>query len=322
MDPLESVDTEKDTTYVLMCEAFSRGHEVIHLPPSGISCRQNKVLFSGIHVEAHRNAEQPFQELQRLRLCGENFDAVLIRTDPPFNQDYLYVTLLADQLPRNTFVMNDPEGIRDINEKMGPLYFSDLIPQTAITQSVEELQNFQEEVGGAIVLKPIDGHGGKGIVLIQKDDVNRKAVMSAMTKGGTQKVLGQEFLEATYQGDKRIILLDGKPIGAMLRKAQPPNFINNLMAGGRAYPATITNEDRIICDRLRPFLQQRGLHLTGIDIIGGKLMELNVTSPTCVQEIDRFDNVCLEKTIIDFVERKVEEKAEAANLKSQAPNLK
>lgn len=308
MDPLETVNTEKDTTYVLMCEAFSRGHEVVYLPPGGIGYRQNKVVLRGLRVEAHRNPEHPFKVLRRDTLAGEDFDAILIRTDPPFNQEYLYITLLADHLPRNVFVMNHPAGIRDINEKMGSLYFPDLIPRTVITQCLEELDGFLEVIGAPIVVKPLDGHGGKGIVLIRKDDLNRRTLMSMMTKDGTQKVLAQEFLEAAYDGDKRIILLEGEPLGAILRKAQPPNYINNLMAGGKAYPATITKEDKKICDRLRPFLQERGLYLTGIDIIGGKLMEINVTSPTCVQEINRFNNVCLEKDIIDFVERKVSER--------------
>jgi len=302
MDPLESVRIDHDTTYVLIREAGRRGHEVHHVAPAGVGCLDGGATLAGRRVRTTDDPADPFEVGPGRVLAGADLDAVLIRTDPPFDADYLAVTLLLDLLPPRVFVLNRPSGLRDANEKLAALHFPDLGPRTWVGQDARGLDAFRESVGGAVVVKPLDGFGGAGVLLVTAADPNRPALLKGITRGGTVKAIAQEVVPGADRGDRRIILLDGEPLGAVLRLNTTGAFVHNLAAGGRALASPVTAADRALCARLAPWLRDRGLWLAGIDVVGGKLIEINVTSPTCVQEINHFDGVALERRIVDFIE--------------------
>ncbi len=307
MDPLETVRVDHDTTYLLMVEAHRRGHEVLHVASEGVAYGADGTILRGRRAQPTGDAARPFEIGPFENRTGQDLDAVLIRTDPPFDADYLAVTQLLDLLRPLVFVMNRPSGLRDANEKLAALHFPDLGPPTFISADPNQLDEFRRAVGGSIVLKPLLGHGGTGVLLVRPDDPNRLALLRAATGAGTTKALAQAVVPEAQGGDRRIILLDGEPLGAMLRRNDSGGFVHNLAAGGRALPSAVTEEDRVLCGRLAPWLRERGLWLAGIDLIAGRLIEINVTSPTCVQEINRFDGTALERPILDFLERKVAE---------------
>jgi len=304
MDPLESIRLDHDTTYVLMREADRRGHAVWHVAPEGVGALGGSAVLVGRRVRPTADPSRPFDVGALRRIDERGLDAVLIRTDPPFDADYLAVTLLLDLLPPRVFVMNRPAGLRDANEKLAAQHFPDLGPMTWVGQDLRALEEFREAAGGTVVVKPLDGFGGAGVLLVRAEDPNRSALLRAVTRGGTVKALAQEVVAGAEAGDRRIILLDGRPLGAVLRRNTTGAFAHNLAAGGEALASPLTPADRIMAERLAPWLRDRGLWLAGIDVVGGRLIEINVTSPTCVQEINRLDGVALEQAIVDFIEGK------------------
>lgn len=304
MDPLESIRIDHDTTYVLMREAVRRGHAVWHVAPAGVGCLDGRTVLVGRQFHATGDRARSFEVGPMLLLNVEGLDAVLVRTDPPFDADYLAVTQLLDLLPSRVFVMNRPSGLRDANEKLAALHFPDLGPKTWVGQNLHALDAFRESVGGSVVVKPLDGFGGAGVFLVRADDPNRSALLKAVTRGGTVKALAQEVVPGSEAGDRRIILLDGRPLGAVLRRNTTGAFAHNLAAGGEAIASPLTAADQALCERLAPWLRARGLWFAGIDVVGGRLIEINITSPTCLQEINRLDGVALEGPILDFVEER------------------
>jgi glutathione synthase len=275
---------------------------VYHVGPRGVRFRPHETCLRGVRLAG--DARYPFGDIdpESVELSGEDLDAVLIRTDPPFDGDYLADTQLLDLLRPLPFLMNRPSGLRDANEKLAALHFPDLVPETCITSNTAEIEQFRREQGGVIVLKPLLGHGGAGVCRLEAGQIDR---IEALTARGRNRVVAQALVPGAERGDKRIILLDGEPLGAVLRRNDQGGFVHNLAAGGSAHPAEVSEADRAICSRVAPWLRERGLWLAGIDILGGRLIEINVTSPTCVQEINRFNGVRLEREIVDFVERRV-----------------
>jgi len=303
MDPIESVRLDHDTTYALIREAARRGHEVFHVAPAGVAAREGLAWLSGRPLDcadrlAFAGPTRPFQR--------NDLDAVLIRTDPPFDADYLAVTHLLDLLPPRVVVLNRPAGLRDANEKLAALHFPDVTPPTLVSSDPAALDDFREAIGGEAVAKPIDGHGGAGVLLVRGDDPNRRALWQAVTRGGKAKAIAQQVVPGHEAGDARILLLDGRPIGAVLRRSATGAFVHNLAAGGAALPYRLTESDRLICDRVGPWLRDRGLWFVGIDVVGGWLIEINVTSPTGLQEASRFAGRDLAAPVIDSLEVRVE----------------
>lgn len=305
MDPLESIQFHHDTTYALIVESVARGHDAFHVSPDGVGYGPDGATLRGRRVRPTGDPADPFEIGSFEARTGTDLDAVLVRTDPPFDEDYLNVTQLLDLLRPRKFVMNRPAGLRDANEKLAALHFPDLGPSTTVASDPARLDAFRREVGGSIVLKPLHGHGGEGVLLIREGDPNRAALLRAATAGGRTKAMAQAVAPGAEVGDRRLILLDGEPLGAVLRRNDRGGFAHNLAAGGTAHASAVTEEDRSLCRRLAPWLRVRGLWLAGIDLVGGLLIEINVTSPTCVREINRFDGVALERPILDFVERMV-----------------
>ena len=316
MDPLENVDPAHDTTYVIMVEATRRGHELIHVPPAGVLFLEDAVQFRGREVQAMPRPNCPFVIGAEVLLPGDWFDAVLVRPDPPFDAGYLAMTQLLDLLPDHLFVMNNPQGLRDVNEKLGALSFPGLTPPTCVCSSVADFERFHRLHIGDLVLKPLDGHGGRGVWLARRDDPNLPAMLRSVSRDFTTRFIAQALAPGHEQGDKRILVLDGEPIGSVLRRNSTGGFTHNLASGGEAFATTLSSDDETICQHLAPWLKARGLWFVGLDVIGGRLIEINVTSPTCVQEVNQLNGVNLERLIVDFVERRVNERNNRSALTS------
>ena len=306
MDPLENVLVDKDTTFVFMLEALKRGHQLFFLEPRDLYGRGPQVLGWARRCQVMRSKPH-----YRFLDDGgayplEVFDAIFMRKDPPANLAYLYTTMLLSLVDRRrTFILNDPAGLREANEKLYTLNFPSVIPPTLITDRIERLKLFMMEQGGEMVVKPLDGHGGEGVFVVTKDDRNLHVILETATEFERRFIMAQRYIPEIRAGDKRLIVLDGEPLGCTLRVPRPDEHRGNIHVGGTCIKAPVTARDREICRVLKPRLERDGLYFVGLDIIGDYLTEVNVTSPTGVQEIDRLDGVELEAQVIDFVEARV-----------------
>ena len=290
MDPLEGVKPHKDTTYFLMLAACERGHEVFFVDPATLSLQHSEVHATVAKAKVSRDQQQPFVVESKGSYALGTMDAVWIRQDPPFDRSYFYVTLLLDQLPDRVQIINRPVTVRNWNEKLAALRYPMFTPATLVSRSVQEISEFLEEQK-RITVKPVDGHGGKGIIFLNSGDNKLSEQLASATHGGRHWVVVQQYLPAACEGDKRILLLDGEPLGAILRLHAEGVELNNLDQGGSAEPATLDERDHQICEAMRHDLVTHGVRFAGIDVIGGMLIEVNITSPTGLQEMSRFDNV-------------------------------
>jgi glutathione synthase len=233
-----------------------------------------------------------------------DFDAILMRKDPPFDMKFFFATHLLSLVDeRQCFVMNDPKGLREANEKLYALRFPEQIPQTLVASDMERLKAFMNELGGEMIIKPLDGCGGSGVYYLNQSDRNTNSILEAATDNGQKLIMGQRYLPEIRQGDKRVIMLNGEPLGAVLRVPLETETRGNIHVGGQCVKTEVTARDREICAALAPLLVADGLYLVGLDVIGGFLTEVNVTSPTGIQEINALDGVRLETQVIDFVEQ-------------------
>lgn len=302
MNPLENWDTEDDTSLSIMTECHARGHHVYFLESRDL------ILFRGrLHARVREGGPDPAKgfsvERHRVRDLGR-MDAVILRKEPPFNGDYLACTFLLDFLAGRTFVMNSPSGVRAVNEKIGALTVPDLAPDSAVCYDAETARWCLDRLRlSDAVLKRIDLKGGEGILRTGRTDDALSAKTASLTADG-MPVIVQRFVEHSVTGDKRILLLDGLPLGAFARIPGPHDFRANMMRGGRAERSRVDAKDRRIVAKLRPFLRKQGLHFVGIDVLGGRLSEVNVTSPAGIPEINRFDGVRLERRVVDYIQKK------------------
>jgi len=304
MDPLETVIFEKDTTFMIMLGAHARGHEVYFLPEDGISLIEGKVYFHVTKVIPQANIHLPFKNEYTTRLAQDDIHAVFIRPDPPFDELYLINTWLLDLLPKHIAVINNPSGIRTVNEKVWVSQFKNITPPTIISANKGDLLSFIAKHKN-IIAKPTNAFGGTSVFHIEKGSTNTKVILETLTERYNQAIVVQKFIPESKNGDKRILLLGGKILGALLRMHEEGEHRNNFFAGGSPKPATINAKDKKIVTLLKPHLQKLGLYFVGIDILGDYLIEVNVTSPTCLQEMNRLYNVKLEEKVIDFVEKLV-----------------
>lgn len=315
IDPISQLDPCHDTSVALMEAAQILGHEVWVTQANRLSVINSKAwavleqveikpikLLDGKYV-----AENPWYILSPPQLISlESMDAVFMRTDPPVDATYLYATYTLDYIdPRKTLVVNSPNGIRAANEKMYALQFTQAIPETIVTADKEIIRQFVETKGAAI-LKPLGNKAGEGILFLQAGDRNFNSIIELSTSQGKIPVMVQIYLSEAKDGDKRIILLDGEPIGALNRLSCPGEFRNNMSTGGSVAAIEITPREQEICRQLADTLRRDGLIFVGIDVIGGYLTEVNVTSPTGVREIDRLNNISLGKQVIQWVEQRAE----------------
>jgi glutathione synthase len=252
-----------------------------------------------------RDPNRPIVLQQAETVDLEKVDAVFIRSDPPFNNEYLWGTLILERLRGKTVVINDPRGLREANEKLYACHFPRLMPGTLVSNDAQRIGSFVERMQGKAVIKPIDGAGGEGVMVLSRDDLNLNAIIENATRHGRRQVMVQQYLPQVAQGDKRILLLDGEPLGAISRIARPGELRSNIHVGGRVVASTLDQADRHIVETIRAKLREDGLYFVGLDVIGGKLTEINVTSPTGIQQMSRLNDENLSARVIDWVQDRV-----------------
>jgi len=302
IDPIETLIVGHDTTLAFMLECQRRGHEVHYFEQKDLAYRDERVRAAAKRVELRRTKGDHFRVLEESALDLSSLDVIFLRKDPPVDVEYLHATQLVE-LARGPLILNDPAALRDANEKLYVLRYPELIPRTLVSRDLVELRGFLRDLGGEMVVKPVDGFAGRGVLHLRHSDRNLNSLLELATGGGRVAIVAQQYLSASREGDKRIILLDGEPLGALLRIPQENDVRGNLAAGGRSAKSTLTDREREICHTLAPDLRRRGLYFVGLDVIGGYLTEVNVTSPTGIEEINAFDEIVVEGHVIDFVER-------------------
>jgi glutathione synthase len=303
MDEANAMLFDKDTSFAFMRAAQGLGHDVYHCGPLDLFQRGAEVFAS---ARPTRVSDQPphvsQQEPEELELKG--LDAVLIRKDPPFDVAYLHLTQELDLLKDRVLVVNDPAALRAANEKLYAFNFVEHMPRSMVSADPKQLRAFLGEVGGRAVLKPLDGAGGSGVVALTSEDSNTRALIDLLTHEGKQQALIQQYLPAVRGGDKRVLLLDGKPLGAILRVPQPDDIRANIHVGGRVEPTELTQREQALVEDIGPKLAQAGLWFVGLDLIGEQLIEVNVTSPTGIQELGRFLGTRPEEQVIRWVQER------------------
>lgn len=304
MDPMDGVKPHKDTTFFLMLAARERGHQTYHVNPSKIRLHGSEVLAEFSEVEVWDRANNFYRAQPSVVMAFDQMDAVMIRTDPPFDRRYTYVCMMLDLVPGPTQVFNRPSSLLAWNEKLAAFRYPQFTPTSVVTSDVRELREFMSRVGGKMVVKPIDGHGGRGIFVLEEGDRNLDQILSVSTSSGSRWVVAQAYVQDAHLGDKRILLLQGEPIGAILRVHAEGKELNNLDAGGSAHQTELNEADRAICAAMKDDLVKAGLLFVGIDVIGGKLIEVNVTSPTGLREASRFSGLALHQDVIKAMERR------------------
>jgi glutathione synthase len=307
MDPLESIDIEKDTTFALMLEAQRRGHEVLYVDPADL-CVVDRQAGAVVHsVTLRREKGRHFDRgSAREILLDEEVDVAWQRVDPPVDEAYIVGTQILG-LCRRSLVLNRPQSILAYNEKLFALHFREFMAETIVSRRSAELLAFMNKVGGEMILKPLSGKGGEGIFHVHKEDRNLFSIIEQSTRFGERPTMAQRYLPEIKQGDKRILLLEGEILGAVLRLPTGSEVRANFHAGGRPARAEIDEADRRIVDGIGPRLREEGLFFVGIDVIGGFLTEINVTSPTGMQEIDSFEGVRLEERVVERAEQRARE---------------
>lgn len=309
MDPIEHIQPDKDTTFVFMLESLRRHHELYcGLVP-------DLFLHHGVPHTTARRVEvmraDPKRPLSHFRMLEERtepltwFDVVFMRKDPPFDMSFFFATHLLSLVDATkTLVVNDPRGLRDANEKLYALHFPGVVPPSLVTAQMDRLKAFMEEMGGEMIVKPLDGCGGAGVFHVHRSDRNLNAILETATDNGRRLIMAQRYQPEIRRGDKRLIVLDGRPLGGVLRVPREDETRGNIHVGGSVVKTEVTARDREICNTLAPRLRADGLYFVGLDIIGDWLTEVNVTSPTGIQEINTLDGVQLESNVIDFVEQR------------------
>jgi glutathione synthase len=305
VDPLERLGLAGDTSYALMLEIVARGGQVWTCQLEHLGLVGDDAVVDAVPTEV-RLADAPAQAFstgarQAARLA--DFDVVLMRKDPPLDVSYLHATWILDHARGKTLLVNDPRGLRDLNEHLAVLRFPHLTPPTIVTRSTERLRAFQRAQGGAIVVKPVDGYAGLGIFVVRDGDLNASSILETSTGAGTRWTLAQRFLPEAAAGDKRIILADGEPVGAVLRVPAEAESRGNLHVGGRAVRTELDDRDREIIAEVAPFLRDHGQILVGLDVIGGMLTEINITSPTGVRHAAELEGKNVAGAVIDRLER-------------------
>ena len=309
MDPLETINIAGDSSFALMLSAQARGHRLFHYAAEDLSYRDGRVWTKARPVTVQRVAVDHFSAGEPVNLdLGDDADVLLMRQDPPFDLGYITATHLLERIADRTLVVNDPASVRNAPEKVFVLDFPQFMPPTLVTRSLDEARAFLAE-HRAIVIKPLHGNGGKAIFKVEEDGLNLSALMEVFNMTWREPHMIQAFLPDVAKGDKRIVLIDGEVAGAINRLPGAGEIRSNLAVGGSAEKTELTAREREICAAMGPELKRRGLIFVGIDVIGGEwLTEINVTSPTGIVAIEKFDGTDVAGMIWDAIERRVVER--------------
>jgi glutathione synthase len=301
MDPVDGIDIDADSTFVLGLEAQRRGYELLYYLPPSLSLRDGRVTARCQPLILRREQGSHFSLGAAQHIDLADVDVVLLRQDPPYDMSYLTTTYLLEHVHPETLVVNDPTEVRNAPEKIFVTHFEDVLPPTLISRDPLEIKSFRDEHKDLIV-KPLYGNGGAGVFHIGPGDENLNVVLELFADMFREPVIIQKYLPAVRAGDKRIILVDGVAAGAINRVPAANEARSNMHVGGTAMQSRLTRREEEICEIIGPTLRERGMIFVGIDVIGDYLTEINVTSPTGLQEVNRFDGVCLEAQIWDAID--------------------
>ncbi len=303
MDPIEGIDIRKDSSFAMLLEAQDRGWALHYMEMGDLYLRDGRTFARMRRLEVMRDPRCWYRFEGETDAPLDSLDVILMRKDPPFDQEYIYATYLlecAEQ--RGTLVVNRPRSLRDANEKLFTAWFPQCCAPTLVAREPERFRRFLEEQG-RIILKPLDGMGGASIFYLHPRDPNVSVILETMTARGRRFVMAQRYLPEIAQGDKRILLINGEPVPYVLARIPAPGEIRgNLAAGGRAEGRPLSSRDRWICAQVGPELRRRGLIFAGIDVIGDYLTEINVTSPTCIQELDKLFGLNISAQLMNEIE--------------------
>lgn len=304
MDPIENVSIDADSTFRLAEAAQARGHRLWVYGPEQLVWRDGRVMANARPVEVRREQGNHASFGPAADLDLSTMDVIWLRQDPPFDMGYITTTHILENLPKTTLVANDPFWVRNSPEKLLVLNFPELIPPTMIARDLAALKAFKAEHGD-IILKPLYGNGGAGVFRLGPDDRNLASLWELFTGISREPLIAQKFLPTVSKGDKRVILVDGEAVGAINRIPAEGETRSNMHVGGKAVKTDLTRRDHEICEAIGPTLRERGQIFVGIDVIGDYLTEINVTSPTGIQELERFDGTDIAGRIWDAVERRL-----------------
>lgn len=310
MDPMDGINIAGDSSFALILKALERGYEIYHYDVKGLTWEAGRLTTPAHRIlSAHPDPGNHYRFGETIRMdLGRDIDVVLMRQDPPFDLGYLTGTWLLERIAKDTLVVNDPVSVRNAPEKVFVLDFPEFMPPTMVTRDLEAVKDFQSRFG-ALVIKPLHGNGGKAVFRIDEDGSNLGALVELFGQVWPEPFMVQQFLPSVSAGDKRIVLIDGEVAGAINRKPGEGEFRSNLAVGGYAEPTELTPREQEICDILGPRLKERGLLFVGIDVIGGEwLTEINVTSPTGIVAIDRFNNSDTAGMIWDAIVRRLDQR--------------
>jgi glutathione synthase len=306
MDPIDQINIKKDTSFAMLLEAQARGWELHYMELNDLFLKNGRAYARTRTITVQRNDNQWYEFTAEQEIALDALNVILMRKDPPFDQEFLYATYLLELAEsKGTYVVNKPQSLRDANEKLFTAWFPQCCPETLVTRNSARIRGFLTE-HGEIILKPLDGMGGASIFYVRQHDANLSVILEIMTQHGSRYVMAQKYLPEIKDGDKRLLLINGEPIPYCLARIPAQGESRgNLAAGGTAVGQPITQQERWIAEQVGPTLREKGLVFVGLDIIGSKLTEINVTSPTCVQELDRQFGINICALLMDHIETKL-----------------
>ncbi|HIF9201498.1 TPA: glutathione synthase [Photobacterium damselae] len=306
MDPIESINIKKDSSFAMMMEAQRRGWEIHYMEMNDLSLEQGKAVARTrvVSLKEDPNGWFEFQSEQEIALS--ELDAVLMRKDPPFDTEYIYATYILERAEvEGTLIVNKPQSLRDCNEKLFTAWFPELTPTTIVTRRADKIKAFHQQHGD-VILKPLDGMGGSSIFRVMNGDPNVSVIIETLTNMGQNYCMAQTFVPDISNGDKRILVVDGEPMPYCLARIPAKGETRgNLAAGGRGEARPLSETDRRIAEAVAPTLKEKGLIFVGLDVIGDKLTEINVTSPTCIREIEAAFDISITGKLMDAIERRL-----------------
>ncbi|PIE15393.1 MAG: glutathione synthase [Rhodobacterales bacterium] len=303
MDPIESIDIDGDSSFRIAEEAQARGHQLFYYTPDQLSYQAGRVMARGWPLQVQRQKGNHFSLGEQQDIDLADWDVVWLRQDPPFDMGYITTTHLLDMIHPKTLVVNDPFWVRNFPEKLLVLQFPDLTPPTMIARDLNSLKQFKDHYGD-IIIKPLYGNGGAGVFRLDENDRNLASLHELFSGLNREPLIAQQFLPDVSNGDKRILLVDGAPVGAINRVPAPGETRSNMHVGGRPEKCALTPRDQEICAAIGPLLREKGQIFVGIDVIGDYLTEINLTSPTGILELERFDGSNIAAQIWQAIEAK------------------
>ncbi len=306
MDPISTVKVQKDSSMAMMLEAQQRGYEIYYIEMKDLYLSQGQCRANVQPVTVYDNTEHWYDLGDEKDIAVSELDAVLMRKDPPFDTEYIYATYMLERAEvEGTLIVNKPQSLRDCNEKLFTAWFPELTPKTIVTRSDKQIREFHKSLND-VIIKPLDGMGGSSIFRIKEGDANVGVIIETLTNHGSQYAMVQEYMPAIKEGDKRILIVDGEVMPYCLARIPAQGETRgNLAAGGSGEPRPLSASDKLVAETIAPELKKRGLIFVGLDVIGDKVTEINVTSPTCIREIEAAFSINISGKLMDAIEERL-----------------